>query len=105
MDLNVLVSVSGVKCGLPSMMIASQHGSKAAGWLGKFTQALGENLPILRTPFVQNSLENLSGTGAFTKLITHLIVNVNVIGTFLRAFAVNKLMEVSLTSYINHLWV
>ena len=37
MDLNVLVSASGVKCELPSMMIASQHGSKAAGWPGKWT--------------------------------------------------------------------
>ena len=63
MDFNVLVSASGVRCGLPSMMIASQHGSKAklkaAGWPGKLTQACGENLPILWTLFVPNSLKNL----------------------------------------------
>ena len=43
----------------------------------------GHHVPI--------SLKNLCGTGAFTKLITHLIVNVNVIGTFLRAFAAKSI--------------
>ena len=67
------------------MMVASQHGSKAAGWPGKWTRARGGNVPLLWTPFVPISMKNLCGTGAFTKLITHLIVNV--IGTFLMAFA------------------
>jgi len=33
-------------------MIASQHGSNAAGWPGKWTQARGGNVPLLWTPFV-----------------------------------------------------